>query len=64
MYDNTNDGYLDATLDLMRMPLSLANGFVPDQLIGFDGYAEGHLTVEGPLSSPLVNGELQLDSLT
>ena len=62
MYDNTNDGYLDATLDLMRMPLSLANGFVPDQLIGFDGYAEGHLTVKGPLSSPLVNGELQLDS--
>ena len=62
VYDNSGDGYLDATLDLMRTPLSLINGFVPDQLIGFDGYAEGHLTVAGPLASPQVNGELQLDS--
>ena len=62
VYDNSNDGYLDATLDLIRTPLSMANGFIPDQLIGFDGYAEGHLAVAGPLSRPQVNGELLLDS--
>ncbi|MGN1228913.1 MAG: translocation/assembly module TamB domain-containing protein [Prevotella sp.] len=62
VYDNSGDGYLDATLDLVRTPLSMVNGFIPDQLIGFDGYAEGHLTVAGALSSPQVNGELYVDS--
>ena len=62
VYDNTENGYLDASLDLLRTPLSLINGFIPDQLLGFDGYAEGHLTVVGPLSSPQVNGELYVDS--
>ena len=62
VYDNSGDGYLDATLDLMRAPLSMVNGFIPDQLLGFDGYAEGHLTVAGALSSPQVNGELYVDS--
>ena len=62
VYDNSGDGYLDATLDLVRTPLSMVNGFIPDQLIGFDGYAEGHLTVAGALSSPQVNGELFVDS--
>ena len=62
MYDNSNDGYLDATLDLIRTPLSLANGFIPDQIIGFDGYAEGTLSVKGPLGTPQVDGELYMDS--
>ena len=29
-----NEGNIDATFTMTRMPLSLANGFVPDQLIG------------------------------
>lgn len=62
VYDNSGDGYLDASLDLQRAPLSMVNGFIPDQLLGFDGYAEGHLTVAGALSSPQVNGELFVDS--
>ena len=62
VYDNSGEGYLDATLDLVRTPLSMVNGFIPDQLLGFDGYAEGHLTVAGALSSPQVNGELFVDS--
>ena len=62
VYDNSGDGYLDATLDLMRTPLSMVNGFIPDQLLGFDGFAEGHLSVAGALSSPQVNGELYVDS--
>ena len=55
-------GYLDATLDLARMPLALLNGFAPNQIIGFEGYGEGALSVRGPLSKPVVDGEIYLDS--
>jgi hypothetical protein len=40
----------------------LVNGFIPDQLIGFEGYAEGVLDLKGSLSRPQVNGEVYLDS--
>ncbi|MBR6016030.1 MAG: translocation/assembly module TamB domain-containing protein, partial [Prevotella sp.] len=55
-------GYLDATVDLMRMPLSILNGFIPDQIFGFEGYGEGSLSVRGPISKPVVDGEIYLDS--
>ncbi|MFQ7114272.1 MAG: phage tail protein, partial [Hallella bergensis] len=55
-------GTLDATVDLERFPLDLANGFIPDKIIGFKGYAEGLLSIKGSLSSPNVNGEVYLDS--
>ena len=61
-YDPAGDGYLDATLTLSRMPLALANGFIPEQLFGFRGFAEGELDVKGSLSAPQVNGEVFLDS--
>lgn len=61
-YRNEGDGYLDATFGLDRLPLSMVNGFVPDQLLGFKGYAEGNLSVKGSLSKPDVNGEVVLDS--
>ena len=54
--------HIDGTLSLMRTPLDLLNGFIPDQIIGFEGIAEGELTVEGSLSKPNVNGEVYLDS--
>ena len=53
---------IDGTLSLMRAPLDLLNGFIPDQLIGFEGYAEGEMSVEGSLSQPNVNGEVYVDS--
>lgn len=56
------DGTLDATAHLDRLPMSLVNGFIPDQVVGMQGTGEGTLTIKGPLSKPLVNGELQLDS--
>jgi len=57
-----NEGYLDATLSLIRTPMNIVNGFVPDHLIGLEGYAEGELSVKGSTSKPQVNGELYLDS--
>ena len=61
-YRDEDDGYLDATLQLTHTPLSLINGFIPDQLIGFEGYAEGEVSVKGSLSQPDAQGELYLDS--
>ncbi|MBQ8712590.1 MAG: translocation/assembly module TamB domain-containing protein [Prevotella sp.] len=58
----TGEGSIDATFTMTRFPLSIANGFVPDQIIGLDGYGEGELTIKGPTGKPIVNGEVYLDS--
>jgi len=53
---------IDATFTMTRTPLSIVNGFVPDQLIGLDGYGEGSITIKGTLEEPKVDGEVYLDS--
>ncbi|MCR4581999.1 MAG: translocation/assembly module TamB domain-containing protein [Prevotella sp.] len=58
----TDDDRLDFTFDMIRLPLSLMNGFVPDQLMGLDGYAEGSLKIQGSTSHPQIDGEVLLDS--
>ena len=50
--------HLDATLALTHMPLSIANGFMPDQLFGFEGFADGTITLRGELSKLMANGEV------
>ena len=61
-YNNAGKGTIDANLTLTRLPLSLVNGFIPDQLFGLRGYAEGDISIKGSLSRPQVNGEVYLDS--
>lgn len=61
-YSSAGDGVLEADLNLLRLPLSMANGFIPNRLVGFDGYGEGTLSIRGSLSKPVVNGEVYLDS--
>lgn len=61
-YLNEGEGYLDATATFDHMILNIANGLIPDQLFGLDGYADGELAVKGPLSAPVINGELYIDS--
>ena len=53
---------IDAVLSLNRVPISLINGFIPDQLFGFKGYGEGDISIKGTLERPKVNGEVFLDS--
>ena len=55
-------GYLDAELKLERLPLDIVNGFIPRQIVGFKGTADGSLSVKGALNRPNVNGEVYLDS--
>ena len=52
------DGHIDALFTMTRFPLSLANGFVPDQIVGLEGYGEGELTIKGTATHPLVDGEI------
>ena len=53
---------IDATFTMTRFPLSIANGFVTDQIIGLEGYGEGELSIKGQLDKPDVNGEVYVDS--
>jgi hypothetical protein len=61
-YKNEGAGYLDATLAFHRTPMNIVNGFVPNHLIGLEGYAEGELSVKGATNMPQVDGEIFLDS--
>lgn len=61
-YQSEGKGLLDVDLGLARTPLSLLNAFLPAQLLGLYGYGDGTLSVRGPLSKPVVNGEVLLDS--
>ncbi len=53
---------LDADIDLEKLPLNLVNGFMPDQLIGLEGYGDGTLKIRGPLTAMKIDGEVDLDS--
>ena len=54
-------GSIDAKLAMNSLPLSLVNGFIPNQIFGLRGFGEGNLSIKGPLSQPDVNGEVYLD---
>ena len=58
----TGEGIIDATFTMTQMPLSIVNGFVPDQIIGLEGYGDGTLTIQGTTRRPDVNGEIFVDS--
>ena len=61
-YKAEGEGMLNANLTLTRLPMELANGFIPDQLFGFDGYAEGQMAIKGAMNNLDVDGEVYLDS--
>lgn len=61
-YMNEGAGNIDAKFDMNRFPVSVVNGFVPDQILGLEGYAQGQLDIKGALSALHINGELKLDS--
>ncbi len=54
------DATLDATLELERMPLTIVNGFIPDRIIGFEGFVNGLLTMKGKMENLKTNGQLAL----
>ena len=61
-YQNADQGLIDATFTMTRFPLSVANGFVPDQIVGLEGFGEGTLTIKGTTSRPVVDGEIYIEN--
>ena len=61
-YQSEGEGFIDANFTMSRLPLSLVNGFVPDQIVGLEGYSEGSVTIRGTTTHPEVNGEIFVDS--
>lgn len=51
---------INADLDLRNMPMDYINGFIPNQIVGMKGKGTGRLSIEGFVSSPVVNGTLDL----
>ena len=49
---------------LEHFPLSIANVFVPDQMVTLSGDMDGDLHITGYTDSPLINGGLSLDSVS
>lgn len=62
-YHPAGKGVLNADLKLEHLPMNIVNGFIPQQLFGFEGYADGSMKVRGELSKPHVDGEVFLDSM-
>ncbi len=61
--DEATGGLIDAEATLQRLPLNLANGFIPNQMMELEGYVLGQMQVSGPVSSPVLDGALATDSM-
>jgi hypothetical protein len=48
-YITSGFGHLNADIELQRTPLLMLNGFIPDRLLNFGGYAVGRVKVNGQL---------------
>ena len=56
-------GQLEASAMLSRLPLNLVNGYIPDRMAELKGYVNGELNVSGSTSHPILNGALCTDSM-
>lgn len=54
---------LTADVNLHHLPLKVANAFIPDDMARLKGDLDGSISIEGSTSQPVLNGELELDSV-
>lgn len=59
--DETNHG-LNVKVNADRLPLTIANPFVPKDLASLKGYVNGSLSMKEGESGPIINGSVKLDS--
>lgn len=57
-YNPEGAGSFDVVMSMHDFPLDIANGFIPDRIIGLNGKGEGELTIKGTMTKPEVNGEV------
>lgn len=55
-YDMSGDGYLDADLNVLDIPMKMFSPFVPDQMVTLDGSMTGEMKVVGPTDALRYNG--------
>ncbi len=51
---------LDITASLDRLPLKMANAFIPDRMAELTGTANGNLSISGPMEQPNMVGDFAL----
>ena len=56
-------GHISAEMGLHHFPLELANAFIPNRMAILSGDIDGTLSVDGATNKPLINGEMNLDSV-
>lgn len=56
------NGDLQTVLKLKHFPLQLLNSFIPQSIVGLQGYGNGDISVKGSATKPKMNGEILLDS--
>lgn len=59
--DSTQQG-MNLKIDFLRLPLKTANPFIPNDLLTMNGYLLGKISMVQNGKTPLINGELKLDS--
>lgn len=63
-YYNGGEGAVSASVNLEKFPCKLLNAFMPtDGTLSLDGYANGEVKIEGPVSKLIFNGNVLPDSL-
>lgn len=62
-WQEDEQGMIRADARMERLPLNIANAFIPNKLARLEGYAHGELDVNGPVSAPLLSGILRTDSM-
>ncbi len=58
-----DDALIEAEAILKKLPLNIANGFVPDNILRLEGRVDGLLRINGRTSAPMVTGGLATDSV-
>ncbi len=54
---------IDGTAQLVHLPLTLANGFIPNGMAQLKGTVDGELQVKGTTQQPLLSGLLTTDAM-
>jgi len=55
---------IDVLATMEQLPLRMANAFIPDQIIAFQGDMQGEIQVSGTVEKPGLNGELTFNEVS
>lgn len=61
-YQQAQRDSLASKINVSSFPLSIANAFIPDGMASITGALKGEISVNGKISSPEINGYLNLDT--